>query len=210
MVSVTALSDADKQDGVPEWLVPIIPQDNLYFFPMGAEDTNRFARLFADSWRQIPEPDRGAMRQHWQTDQLRKHVPFHPFIEFFDFKHDWFKGCGEPAIAATSWMGHNLSYCSLVFDNMPDQVGKAYIAHELAHVFLFAADPTHGDDEAFDEVKVDETLADWGFDFSALYAWLSEHGGDIDRWFREAGYDTTMTPLPDSLCHPERSTTERS
>jgi len=156
-------------------LIPIVPTSGLYLTAWGHCDDARFAEQFRLAWKQIPMRCRKAIVAHWllwgKVTGNRKGAA--PFLEVLPYKSDWERGPSRYAVAQCSQGGNSLSWNSGFVDALPDEHLRCFIAHELAHVFLFATDPTHFADGDYEvaELQVFQTLEAWGFDESAREEW---------------------------------------
>jgi predicted metal-dependent peptidase len=139
-------------------LMPVAPDDQL----------SVFQAAFRETWQRIPETDRVTMTAYWGQNGQRAAGVFiaWPFT-------------ATPAAAAAPEEGRRLYFNpNLIFKfPEPDWLGLT-IAHELAHVWLFATgDAAHlarrpkdpAEVLAWDaprERRVWETLKRWGFDMA--------------------------------------------
>ena len=148
-------------------------------------DTQRFCRLFRETWEQIPGKDREAL-----LDYLRSHPvtlpPYHAGLET-GLRLGLQRGkltAGFPALAD----GHTIDFCGPYMDSIPDWTAKAVIAHELAHIHLRIGNPEHLG-QSFEKRKKAEHDAnhlgdEWGFECRRAIDWHHEH---VELWERCAG-----------------------
>jgi|SRR5665213_1145590 len=121
-------------------------------------DGDRFARLFTETWFQLPPAARTSILTHWTQED-------NPEI-WIEFSNAWRK-CAT-RYAEICCRGCELNFNAQEFDGMPEAVAKAVIAHELAHAFQYAT----GKDQAVDiESDADDLIIQWGFDWLAKIQW---------------------------------------
>jgi hypothetical protein len=142
----------------------------LYLNASGHGSDARFARLFAEVWRQVLPDHRQRMLAHWhpgrgQRSRSRVYPPV-PRIECLPCPLN--EPRGYVALSHCAPHGDGLSFAGPDLDRMPDTAVKWVIAHALAHVFQHATDyetPRSEEDEFWYEVYADELVwTRWGFD----------------------------------------------
>lgn len=145
---------------------------------------DRFVRLFRETVARIPECDSQVIDAHWFCSE--------PIIclettEVVQRDHDKTRG-----IAIVDQSGHRLRFSGPALDAIPDSLGCAAIAHELAHIMVFAADSLYKL-PPFEEGLYRESLHDsgrllyllewfaddraraWGFDMMKLREWVNDY-----------------------------------
>ncbi len=168
--------DYSKLIGKRSKLIPIVPTSDLYLANLARDcaDGHRFARIFRDTWRQIPLGDRRRMVKHWHTDERMDSGWSHPrisrrmererfpisrsdYIASIQLIAGWNKEyiyphylpddaehCG--AFVTVAAMGHKLWFHAPSVARMPDNVVANLIAKGLAHVYQWATEPELFDD----------------------------------------------------------------
>jgi len=152
--------------------IPIIRRNGLFLYWIDG-DGPRFARLFAETWRQLPLWARRRILRYWRethprtsNDTLVEVEPPWPHIELLADKSDFhWRGNSKDAMAQTV-KGKLFAFKSSVMDTMPDAEVLFTIAHELAHAFYFAGDDIeeHFSDPEWADIEADELADLWGFD----------------------------------------------
>jgi len=167
---------------------PLLPRHRVYLFAPHKSDApgKRFARLFVETWKQIPLGPRRAILRHWRNGGVAPFsvgipLAFSPLIELLS---GWSKqevrrgGHGlRGTKAMVSYRGHKLQFWSKIVAVYPDSLVRDLIAHELAHVLQSArgwdswpADPVAEEEDADFQMQV------WGFDDVAMDEWDRTHG----------------------------------
>jgi hypothetical protein len=185
--------------------LPILPRHHVY---LRAVDGNgpRFRHLFLETWRRIVLGDRRRILRHWRADdsvawEIWKSPSIVLVSTWDEKKHN--------QSAETRCLGHGLCFCSTDVDEMPDDVVRDIIAHELAHVHQFACGMRYGHEgpwgmefigvdgeEWGDIIDIEdgaaEIMSNWGFDPESLDRWaistgrIQPHAGirDIEQYLR--------------------------
>jgi hypothetical protein len=149
------------------------------FAPHG--EGQRFARLFRETWAQIPLWARRAILRHWRVMGFTR----------VELVNDWSgrqgaKGyrAGRPVRrgkglrgdkACCTWRGHKLRFWCPIVRAYPDDLVRDLIAHELAHVVQNAFELEFYDNYETEQ-SADEFVEAWGFSVTAIDDWDSEHG----------------------------------
>lgn len=142
----------------------------------GVADDERFAAEFRLAWLQLPPGVRKTLLGYWHR------WPEPPVIGCLPDAAMWRPERGRHEVAVTGCEGHRLHFWASAAGAMPRGVLRAAIAHELAHVFMFAED---GPDALQSESDADTLVWKWGFDIGGTRRWLR-------RWRAER--QTTVTP----------------
>lgn len=163
--------------------LPIVPSARLWLPRLGFGDDERFAGIFRATWRRIPLGARRIMVEHWRNAPLL-FVQGHwsPLIQFANnwmFFNVFIRQLKDLAICTPH--GHILAFYAPVVDAMPAVHVGELIAHELAHVFLYADGELLGTDREKPrisdpiEIMADTIMEMWGFDSEALDQWLEKN-----------------------------------
>lgn len=152
------------------------------------------ARIFRQSWRQIPLWGRRPILAYWgwRRDLPAARRPL-PQIEALP---DW---GGRDCIGERSLGGAVIRFLSFAVDALPDELLAALIGHELAHIYDWARGRMRRD--VFEEMRgglfdpreesARVLTVAWGFDDDGLTAWLRDGGADriaaAERRWRRRG-----------------------
>lgn len=119
----------------------LLPRHRIYLFapePSTKEEAERFARLFVETWKRIPLRVRREMLWYWKEPERRAGIRMRPQIELLpDWSgHELRRGRRglNGTKASTSMVGYELRFWTKIVAVYPDELVRALIAHELAHV----------------------------------------------------------------------------
>jgi hypothetical protein len=137
-----------------------------------AEKRDRFVKCFWQTWESIPHDHREAI-----SDAVQATRSGCVTVEFHDENHTLAEGPSGDASAQCSRdpAGFILVYSSVtvVHHIVSDRTCSYEIAHELAHLYLMAVDPNHGQEYEKAEREVDEVLfTTWGFTQEDHAKWI--------------------------------------
>jgi hypothetical protein len=172
--------------------LPILPFHGINVF-VDTGDGARFVDLFKHTWARVPESARTDITEYWRRQDLasRLGVVMPPLIAMFsdcpELELRPHRGrSGRKAFACVTSAGFALYFRPSIVQAMGKDVVCTLIAHELAHVFDFAAqvsealtrDPAADPlaclrryDSLHDEIDTAGLLSDWGFDDSLIRQW---------------------------------------
>jgi len=178
-------------------LIPIMPRSGIYLSAHGHGDDGRFARLFKETWLALPLSARRRLLRHWWHDKRRGIGGFwgtptttSPTIELLS---GWFRTESalwealdgmpdeEPPFAQTFGGGHTLRFWSTAVDQMPDDLVRRLIAHELAHVHQFACGRLRVDCEA----DAGQLACCWGYSGEPIREWADRRRKKPCRYERQ-------------------------
>ncbi len=143
-----------------------------------------FVSLFEQAWGMIPQTDRVTISDYWQSRSAPAGlenlcVPYREFLPRL-----WLRaGDGLPYC---DYYGHQPVFFPATLAEISREFAVVAIAHEMAHVLLYATrDPHHWTEPLIDgqtkeeaefaaERRVDEILRSWGLDQTACQAWVAE------------------------------------
>lgn len=175
--------DLVEDQNTPVFL-PIVTSARLWLPKLGIGDDARFADIFRQTWRRIMLRDRRRIVRHWREGSRYFPIQGH-WSPLIMLSNDWQfsdRGFREPKdLAACGRNGHSLYFYAPVVDAMPRQHVSELIAHELAHVALFAVGEIQNVDRTiprvFDETEImaDELMELWGIDSQAIDVWLEKY-----------------------------------
>ncbi len=168
--------------------IPILPRTGLWLFPTDG-DGERFARIFAQTWRRLPLRARRRILKYWR-DRYRGlsrpsrpsfTSPWWPSIELVpELVGRGYQGKGYRTVGCARKADGRLMFDSRQIGASTDATVESVIGHELAHVYLFTAPPEWPDIDTSDEFPVDEVMELWGLDpepASWWFTWvLARHG----------------------------------
>jgi hypothetical protein len=164
-------------------LISIIPRSGIYLSAHGHGDDRRFARLFKETWLSLPLLARRMMLRHWHEE--RRGIggfwgtpTTSPTIELLS---GWFPTESslweamdgmpeaEQPLAQVFGGGHTVRFWSTAVDDMPDDLARRLIAHELAHVHQFACGRSGVDCEA----DAEQLACSWGYPGGTIREWAA-------------------------------------
>lgn len=158
--------------------------------PFGTKDLEHFKSVFISVWETIPREDRVSVESHWSC--YRRETGRPPRIELSDGQVNH----NPQVLATTASIGMVIIFRWQICHCMPDDVLKALIAHEMAHVHQSAIGKSLHNmtvedlrgivldqsqicgrlrDDALIEIHADETMTTWGFDYVVPSAYLWQH-----------------------------------
>ena len=150
--------------------IPIIRRNGLFLYWIDG-DGPRFARLFAETWRQLPLWARRKLLKYWREFIAKAVIDckweWHwPVIELVADTSDFHRGNSGDAIGQTRLAGTHFGFKAGGMDTLPDAEVKFTIALELAHALCFAGDDAgeYVSDSDWVEIDADELAEEWGFD----------------------------------------------
>ncbi len=168
-------------------LVPIGPADSPYSVRVYWNPPDKFVRLVREAVSRIPSGCLALIDRLWQPVG-----PSSPLI-ILSARSVLVTNDGQIAgVAMTEQGGMWLTFSGPAVNAMPDQIARAMIAHELAHVFVFAA--LHFDilesseRQAYEralpdhlnlinilEDNADRRAASWGYDVGEARQWVADY-----------------------------------
>ena len=158
--------------------------------PFGTKDLEHFKTVFISVWETILSKDRVTVESHWSCHGRETGRP--PRVELSDGQVN----LNPHALATASSIGMQIIFRWQICHRMPDDVLKALIAHEMAHVYQSAIGISEHNitvkdlrgivldesqicgrlrDDALIEIHADETMTTWGFDYVVPSAYLRQH-----------------------------------
>lgn len=194
-------------------LIPIAPESGLYLHPRNHGNDQRFAEVFAQTWKKVPGADRETIVKHWQECDYRSRSQLvHPEQELaFDFADPseirwvvpkvellsgWVGACEEHIVPdkkhprGSKWRwaevfpkGQVMRFHAPFVDQLPDKILGDLIAHEIAHVYQFAVGP----ERLFGPGVLEPTRGQYEEDADRI---MLDWGFDlesVDRWADEQG-----------------------
>ena len=165
------------------YFIPLLPRHEIGLFRYDG-DGKRFAKLFRETWYQIPLGVRRRLLKHWKqkrestTDDgaKLKDLLVIPRFELTAGKNDFYRGnagkAGGFAIANYMHFLESFAFDSRYIDDLSDMAVKSVIAHELVHAWLgnitgWHLDPERNKDDIgyFEaEEEANDFVHLWGFD----------------------------------------------
>ena len=163
---------------VPDTQYLTIQRSSYLYLPvLGYGDDVRFCEIFQRTWRRIPLWARRRLVGHWRDD-CRNGTVSHmsPRIELLG---DWVER--DRAFGCIGRAGHRIWFWAPIVDAFPEEHVAELIAHELAHVYLFAFGQEEGTNRRLHrwddpiEEAADELMEEWGFDPYDMDDWVSRN-----------------------------------
>jgi hypothetical protein len=190
----------------------ILPRQRVYLW-VYAGDGDKFARLFAETWRRMPLWARRRILRHWRNDPRAAFAgDLSPKIELTTHWKNREGTEKDGEMAAVARLGHYMAFADQVVARMPDAVVHDLVAHELAHVLQFASGyeidrSISRDDDALWlapngstltagdlETEADNIAENWGFRVESIDDWAVDAGISMAQGFsvsRWAEFDRT-------------------
>ena len=158
-----------------------------FFVHAFVDSPERFVQLFRETVSSLPDDDCGLITAKWLPLAVRS-----PFITLSAkpvLRTDDGRCAG---VAMTEKEGAWLTFSGAAFDSVEQDTGRAIIAHELAHVAVFAAihfdklddserariQQARSDHERlieFHEESADTLATSWGFDMAKAHEWVADY-----------------------------------
>lgn len=151
----------------PSCFVPLLPRHGIDLFFLDG-DGPRFARIFRQVWKKLPQKDKDLLLKDWQ-EAKQDSSPWlrFPLFELITDKADFYDGDSLLTFAQYNPGRRSFSFRSQTVDFLPEKQVKFVIAHELAHAVLGIMDPKHSDsaEAGIDEkeLSADAMAEYWGF-----------------------------------------------
>jgi len=150
---------------------------------------SRFATCFRSVLDGIPDLDKQPILKHWVQGKglscdereilQRLRLLRAPIILFWGEDTDVLDESGRRIRPAhTVEPGHMMKFCSYILATLPHDVVSAVVAHELAHVHLYATSTGSAAitmDREEIETAAEETMRIWGFDNQTIHDGLRTH-----------------------------------
>ncbi len=153
----------------------LLPRHGIRLFAPHGEG-ERFARLFANTWSQIPLGPRRSILRHWRQPCPILAGESLPRIELLNAWSGRQRGRGlRGDKAMVLWKGHRLRFWRPIVAAYPDNLVKDLIAHELAHVYQDSRGFTF-ENAYWCEEDADMRAEDWGFSATAIDEWDLANG----------------------------------
>lgn len=127
----------------------------------GAGNVARFASVFAETWRRLPDATRETLVLYWWKRGV-------PIIRLVDDQTRW----ERPALGCCSPKAAGLYFLQPFVDAMPDKPLSSLIAHELAHAFVEVVGMA-GDGWREEERQAVLLALSWGFDLVDTTLWFA-------------------------------------
>jgi hypothetical protein len=191
--------------------IPIVPSSNLYLSPsygrFSRDSELRFAIVFRQTWKRIPLAFRRLVVKYWREETNPAVITYGaiqpatnkviPLIKLSSgwsgFRNDKTDPSEQKGVLAEVFArGFVMRFHAQSVALMADSVLGDLIAHEVAHVFQYAADWRVGapaqeePDHALLEEDADGLVRSWGFSDTSIDEWGVQQGLVT---FVEAGTD---------------------
>ena len=186
------------------------------FYAMAYGDNvepQRFVRLFRGTWRQLPLAARRRICKAWRESPLFGAVARWAAVEIRDvvptpnnIEHGNSPGRRTGGAAVLDSYSMQLTFWTPRLYALPDEHARALLAHELAHVVLFA-DPANRERYRTEQVaglrykrqkceaEANALATEWGFDTAAQSRWERKNVLEIPYFeYDRDGTLRTYTP----------------
>ncbi len=153
--------------------LPLLPRHGVRLRAFDTDQGERFAAVFAATWRRLPLYARRSLLRHWRApDDLCFALVGHqsPRFEIVPF----LSRCDDPdALGLCRFKGHKFQFQADAVALLPDEHLATLIAHELCHGYMFSVERLAADADSEDFVREINGI-EWDFDEGALDEYMDE------------------------------------
>lgn len=149
-------------------MLPLLPRHGIQVW-VRSGDGPRFVARFRSVWQRVPLTVRRRVLRFWRA----LGIPGAPIVKLAPLEECSAEPGREAGVTfgVVHRNGYAISFDSVMFGLMPDDVAEVVIAHELAHVNQCTGPLP---DPSIREAEADARIAQWGFSPDRLHEWIRE------------------------------------